>query len=295
MWVLVGGFSPLAFATPASSTDYRLITDTLDSAGGRNGSAAYSQVSSMGEFAGISSANPAPVVNKSSYIAQLSDPTALHVTAPSMSLAEGASLQLGAILSLDDGTATILPPGLVTWSIINGPVSTISSGGLATAAIVYQDGSASVKGDHDGFSDSLGLEILNTNIDNFGGYAADGIDDAWQVRYFGLENPLAGPLVDPDGDGQDNLFEYTADVDPTDLWSRFRLFIEAVPGEAEKKKLTFSPIRPGRSYVVEYSDQLVTWSDLTDFTSLDFFPARHVIDNAATPKRRFYRVRITVE
>ncbi len=293
--ILCALLAPLASAGPATSTDYRVITDTLDSAGNRSSSANYTQVGSMGGIVGISSAIPGSTTNKTSYIAQLSDPTALQITAPSPTLPEGSTLQLSATLSFDDGTATVLSPASVAWGIVSGPLSSISTGGLATAAIVYQDGSAVVKGDHAGFSASLALEILNVNIDNFGSYAADGIDDAWQVQYFGLDNPMAGPLIDPDHDGQNNLFEYTADVDPTDPWSKFRLTIEPVPGEAQKKKLIFSPIRPGRSYVVEYSAQLISWDDLTGFSSLDFLPERQVIDNAATPAKRFYRVRIEIE
>ena len=83
---------------------------------------------------------------------------------------------------------------------------------LTTAATVYQDTAAVVQVTYQTLTDTLNLTVLNTLPDNFSTYAADGIDDDWQVLYFGLGNPNAGPLIDPDYDGQNNLFEFTAGV-----------------------------------------------------------------------------------
>ena len=46
--------------------------------------------------------------------------------------------------------------------------------------------------------------MLDTIADNFGTYAGDGLGDDWQVQYFGLSNPNAAPLLDPDFDGHNN-------------------------------------------------------------------------------------------
>src|SRR5947209_4776622 len=41
--------------------------------------------------------------------------------------------------------------------------------------------------------------------------------NAWQAQYFGCNVcPVAAPNADPDGDGQNNLAEFTAGTDPTD-------------------------------------------------------------------------------
>lgn len=40
------------------------------------------------------------------------------------------------------------------------------------------------------------------------------LDDAWQNQYFGLDNPLAAPTADPDG--ETNSFEFTAGLIPSD-------------------------------------------------------------------------------
>ena len=61
-----------------------------------------------------------------------------------------------------------------------------------------------------GVTGSLDLTVINLLADNFGSYAGDGIDDDWQVSFFGLDNPNAAPNVDFDGDEQDNLFEFLA-------------------------------------------------------------------------------------
>jgi len=85
------------------------------------------------------------------------------------------------------------------------------------------------------------------------------------VRYFGLDNPLAAPGLDPDGDGQDNLFEFIAGLDPTDAASRFRVDIAAVPGQPGQKQVTFSPRLADRTYVVRASADLSagSWAEIT--------------------------------
>jgi DNA/RNA endonuclease G (NUC1)/PKD repeat protein len=47
---------------------------------------------------------------------------------------------------------------------------------------------------------------------------------AWQVQYFGdINNPLAAPGTDPDGDGMNNLQEFLAGTDPTNSASAMRI------------------------------------------------------------------------
>ena len=72
---------------------------------------------------------------------------------------------------------------------------------------------------------------MNETATAQGSYAADGVGDDWQFQYFGLNNPNAAPLLDPDGDGQNNLFEFTAGLVPTNPLSRFLVSIAPVPGQ----------------------------------------------------------------
>ena len=122
----------------------------------------------------------------------------------------------------------------MAWSVASGPLTGISASGLATAGIVYQDTAATAQGSYLGDTGTLALTVRNVNTDDFGMYAADGIDDAWQVQYFGLNNPNAAPNVDFDHTGQTNLFKYIAGLNPLD-GSRFTLSIAPVAGQPAQK------------------------------------------------------------
>lgn len=51
------------------------------------------------------------------------------------------------------------------------------------------------------FTAGLNLIVRNIAADDFGKYAGDGIDDDWQVLYFGENNADAAPEIDADGSG----------------------------------------------------------------------------------------------
>jgi hypothetical protein len=57
------------------------------------------------------------------------------------------------------------------------------------------------------------IYLIDQEVLNY--YAGDGIDDTWQIHYFGHGNPNGLPLADPDGDGRNNLAEFLAGTDPT--------------------------------------------------------------------------------
>ena len=139
----------------------------------------------------------------------------------------------------------------------------------------------------------LGLTLLNTLPDNFGTYAGDGVADDWQVVYFGQNNPLAAPQLDPDFDGHTNLFEYTAGLIPTDAASKFNWRIAPVPGQPSQKKLIFSPLVAGRTYTVKTATTLGTpMTTLTGSTFTDTGNERTVTDPAATGGAKFYSIEI---
>ena len=136
---------------------------------------------------------------------------------------------------------------------------------------------------------------MNTLPDNFGSYAADALDDAWQVQYFGQNSLLAAPTQDPDGDGQNNLFEFTAGLIPTDATSFFRVQIESVAGFNTQNKLIFSPRFNDRTYTIKTSTSLLngSWISLTGGTVSDIGTERTITDTSATEPRKFYKVEIT--
>ena len=279
-----------------TSASYSILTDTNDSGGKRASSAAYTNDSSAGGITGISTVAAPVETAKSGYIGQLYETaTGLLLNAAPLTVNEGGTLQLAAFQLLDDATFLTVPATSVTWSIVSGPLTSINANGLATAGIVYQNTPASAQGIYAGnTSPPLALTVLNVNIDDLPGYSGDGIGDDWQVQYFGLPpNPAAGPLMDPDGDGQNNRFEWIAGLVPTDANSAFKLSIVRNAGNAI---LRFGQTVAGRIYTVRYGFDFLdvpNWLPLMGGTVTDIGNQRTVVDpNAAAGPKKFYRVEI---
>ena len=290
------------FAGSRSSANYSIPADSFDAAGGRGQSTNYAvNGNAVGEFgAGANAvASSAAYTNKPGYVGELYDIISLGITAPpSNNLNETASRQLNAAPLADDATTlAALDPSTVAWSVVIGPISSISAGGLATAGNVYQGTPATVGGSAQGLNGQLNLNILNVGSDDFGAYAGDQIDDDWQVQYFGEPpNPLAGPNADPDGDGQNNSFEFTAGLIPNDPTSRFVLKVENVIGQPTQRNVIFNPLVSGRSYTPQCTSSLIvpaSWATLTGTTQSDNGSERTVTDLDAATAPKFYRVHIT--
>jgi hypothetical protein len=283
-----------AHAGPRSSTNYSIPTDSTDAGGQRAASASYTNDGSVGGITGISSVATPAQTAKHGYIGQLTEVTALQLAATPTTVNETATRQLSAAQLLDDDSLNVLAATDVTWSVASGPLSGIDTSGLATAATVYQNAAASAQGGYAGATGTLGLTVLDSIPDNFGSYAGDGLADDWQFQNFGLANPLAAPLLDPDGDGQNNAFEFTAGLIPTDPQSRFTLTIAPVPGQPGQKKVIFAPIVAGRSYTVMTSPDLTSgsWDPLSGGSIVNDGDQRTVTDPAASGPRKFYTVEI---
>jgi hypothetical protein len=283
--------APLAFAGPRTSVSYNVLTDSADAGGLRATSANYTHDASAGDIAGPSTLAPAGIA-KSGYIAQLYEITALELAAPALTVNESETLQLVAALMLDDTTRLVLAPDSVVWSVQSGPLASIGASGIATAGMTFQNTDAIARGDALGFTGTLTLGVLNVTEDDFGAYAGDGLDDAWQVQFFGEDNPFAAPALDPDGDGHANLFEFTAGLVPTDSLSRFEIDIASnVDGQM---RIVFGPLVAGRDYVVEFRTSLAEgdWAPLNGIVS-DDDGVRTVIDPAPVQGEKFYRIGIT--
>jgi len=285
-WALIG-FMAITQSVKAarSSASYSVPADSTDGAGVQVQSANYSvKGSAIGEFgAGQTAiATSAAYSSKAGFVGELYDIVGLSITAASS--------------QADDTTTTAaLDPSTVTWSILSGPFGGISSSGLATAGTVYQDTIAVVQGVAQSLTGQLSLTVLNVNTDDFGSYAGDGIDDAWQVQYFGQNNSNAVPTADPDGDGQSNYFEYIAGVVPNNPNSRFLISIAPVIGQATQRAIVFSPRLSDRTYTVKSKINLTdpTWNSLTSFNMTDNGQTRTVIDLSASGSNKFYHVEIS--
>lgn len=271
-------------ATPA-------LVNSSVSAGGRQTVGSVVVNSDLGSFGGLASAGT--FIARSGVAGQLTDVQSLAVAAAATSLNEGTATQLAATATCTDGTLLPLAAGAVTWSVNSGWLASVSSSGLATAAIVYQNTNGVARADYLGQFGTLTLSVLNVNNDDFGTYAGDGIDDAWQVQYFGIGNANAAPTADPDGDGQNNLLEYLAGTDPTNAASVMTLAIARAG--ANQRTVSFAPVTAGRTYTVEFATSLTAknFSTLSG-TPVDNAGTRTFTDNDATDAARFYRVKITL-
>jgi hypothetical protein len=280
-------------ARSRSSVDYSIVADSVDAGGKHATSANYTNDGSIGGITGIATVAAPVEIAKSGYIGQLYEVANLTLAAAGTGVDETATVQLSASQTLDDLTSLAVPATSVTWSIASGPLTGIDANGLATAGPVYQDTAAVAQGAFGGKTATLALTVRDSLPDNYGSYAGDGIDDSWQNFYFGLNNPNAGPGMDPDGDGQNNLFEFTAGLDPTDPASRLVARVDVVPDQPGQMLVVFSPVVAGRSYVIETSADLDTWSVLTGATQTDSGSERSVTDGGATDPEKFYRVRVS--
>ena len=292
--ILLGCLSMISLAGPRTSADYTLAAEDNSGGGGTAASAGYTAVTSCGGIAGIGASTDLSA--KTGYIGQLYTVAAVEIGAATTSFDEGTTLQLDAALRLDDGTLVAGMAADVVWSVQSGPLAGISETGLATGGTVYQNTAATARAECDGASGTLGLTVVNVTSDDFDSYAGDGIDDDWQVGYFGEPpNSNAGPDADPDADQQDNLLEFLSGFSPVDSAERFQLTIDVIPMDEMVKQVTFTLNRviPGRTYVLMHSDDPATgfggfWdfqvsAPTENWTHSEFFDA----------PRQFFRVEIS--
>ncbi len=283
---LIGLILTAHAVTAGTSANYTLAPDTVDGGGLRGTSASYTVNASVTSGGAGSSAAYAA---RTGFAGQLLDPAGLSLAASPLTVNEGDTRQLSSTLLYDDSTTAPLIASDVAWSVASGPLAGLSPTGLATAAAVYQETAAVARGTYQTFTATLGLTIVNVLPDNFGIYAGDGIPDDWQVHFFGVNNPEAGPLRDPDLDGWHNLFEYNACIIPTDPISTFSMSIEEVPGGGHQ--VSFSPRFPDCNYTILGSSDLSLW-ELVAGTITDTGNIRTILDPLGSGPRRFYCVNV---
>jgi hypothetical protein len=294
---LLGAMTALgASAASRSSASYSVPADSADAGGRPATSASYASHGCIGGVGGIGTVVAPAQIAKHGYMGQLYEVSGLALGANPTTVDEGASRQLTARAMLDDATSINLGAATVSWSVVSGPINGISAAGLATAGSVYEHTPATVHGSFQSRVATLGLLVRNVGNDDYGMYAGDGLDDAWQVAQFGHNNPNAGPGGDPDGDGQNTGYEYVAGTLPLDGTSYFQLWIESVPGQPTHRNLVFSPRVSGRTYVPEFTLDLGSgiFDKLDGFSTTDIGPTRTITDVNATEPTKLYRVRITM-
>ena len=165
-----------------------------------------------------------------------------------------------------------------------------SGNGPSTRPVLTADGrtvvfqsmaSDLVTGDYNDKRDVFLLKLSGADSDG------DGMDDDWEVAYFG--NLSRNGLVDFDGDGVSDLQEFRDGTDPTNSNSVFRVLTVA-PASGGSKTLMWIG-NPTRNYRAEYKDTLdaPTWTALTGAISWNSSTASIVDPAAGAATNRFYR------
>ncbi|MBM3881890.1 MAG: hypothetical protein FJ387_19550 [Verrucomicrobia bacterium] len=289
------GVLPLAVLAAAPWLTARAQPAALDGGGRRAASPSYTVDGSLGSLTGTAVASAPAVVARHGYAGQLYDLHRLALEAAPPVLNEGGTAQLTAFAVLDDATVLALAPAQIAWSVTSGPIASIGAPGIAAAALVYQDSPATVRASYQSIAGTLTFVVLNVGQDDFPPYAGDGLEDAWQVQHFGLDNPNAAPNADPDSDGVNNRHEFTADTDPADPRSFFR--IQGVSLETGFSTRFQSSAK--RRYTLFFATESEggAWTSLPQQT--DVAGTGDVLTlTDSTPRpgpQRFYRVRVTAQ
>lgn len=288
--MLAGACSALA---QSSGGPYSISATSLDPAGGRTTGGVYRQDTALGAT-GSQVAASAAYQAASGYPSMIRDVTSLAVLPGT--LAESASTALTLRQILDDGTQSPVSSLGAVWNVLSGPV-TISPTGVATTQIVPAAVNVSLQVTLGSVTSSATLTIQDTVPDNFGTYGSDGLSDDWQTQHFGANNPQAAPDLDPDGDGQSNLFEFTAGLSPTSGNSRFRVSMEEIPGQPGKKRMVFEPANAGRFFTLYRNTTLSPqgWEPVQGAVTNGNDGTSTLVDPAPPSDRTFYRIQINLQ
>ena len=119
--------------------------------------------------------------------------------------------------------------------------------------------------------------------------AGIGIPDWWQLAHFGIIG--IDPNADPDHDGMSNYQEFWAGTDPLDPSSVLKIDAKSL-NSAGDVQISWQT-SPGKTYSVEYSNDLNSWTALGNPVTGDGTPAV-VIDPAPIPQypHRYYRINL---
>jgi hypothetical protein len=286
-----------AHAAPRATAHYRLGGESLGAGGTASTTPHHSSLGQIGETGGLPTHTPGSgAAANPGYLGSLYEVVSLDLEAHPALVNEDEKFELKATATLHDGTSMALSGMDVAWAVASGPVTLLPGNDAASADPVYLDTQATLLGGYLGLDSNLIVQVLNRDPDNFGLYAGDGLDDAWQVRHFGENNPDADPGKDPDGDGQNNEFEQTAGTGPNDPGSWFELRIVKNPAVAGQVHLVFGPVFPDRDYAVQYRLNLpgAAFAPLEGAIPFDQGTDRIVPDDILGELQKFYRVQISL-
>lgn len=120
----------------------------------------------------------------------------------------------------------------------------------------------------------------------------------WRLLYFGTADNAGDSAddADPDGDGENNLLEYLAGLNPLDPTSLFSFKVALTSDGSRRPIVQFTPVIASRIYALQGTTDLTNpnWQTLTNVSIIDGDNLRSIVDNdPASPK--FYRIQISAD
>ncbi len=284
-------------AAAVSGADYAQTFASLNQLGGTSSTSAhYQQTAYLSEKAPGVEPGEQSVKMLDTLDAQQIQVIGLQIVAGQAELNEGDSTEVEAYWTMDDATMAKIGSGTqVTWS----PMVATTAQTLLTTEPVPQDTELIVTAAAESFETAAAFLVKNVENDDFGLYAADGVDDAWQVRHFGLTNPDGHGDQDPDGDGLTNREEFEAGSDPnagapgnTNPATPEIQWID-LRKNAEGYTLTFEAT-PNQTYEVQHSSDLTpgSWQTIQTLEPSEE-TARAIVISQTDVKEGFFRVVIS--
>ncbi len=161
-FLLLLGLAVNAIAAGQNSVNYNLRVSSLDGGGLRATSASYCNDGSVSGFGGLATASTPQETARTGYAGQLYEVTSFTLSAPSTNLNEAASMPLYAVQFLDDGTVSPAS-SFAHWSF-TGPLASVDTAGIVTAAEVSQNTPAWVGANLEGWTASLNLTVIFIGI-----------------------------------------------------------------------------------------------------------------------------------
>jgi hypothetical protein len=137
-------------------------------------------------------------------------------------------------------------------------------------------------GDFNGNRDVFVVKLTSGDSDG------DGLDDAWELAFFG--NLDRNGTSDFDGDGFTDLQEYRAGTDPTNQGSRLSVLAMARPGDRQTTLIW--PVSKTSAYKVQYKRSVTDaeWTDLNASVTINGNTAFATDPDAGLDAARFYRI-----
>ncbi|MEM8954329.1 MAG: hypothetical protein AAGD22_09285 [Verrucomicrobiota bacterium] len=309
IFILMGVFGGLGCCfgqSTSSSLTYDLLHAPAGDIGGggvatSNGGTVVAQVSTGDPASGVvtSGGTASGFEAKGNLVGQLFDVTGVSVAAAGgTTVNEEGTRQLTATATLDDSTTLDLTQATgAMWAFTPPPISGVNiSTGVATAGNVYEDTATQVAVTFQGGTGVVDLTVLNVGSDDYELYAGDGVDDDWQVLFFGEGNADGVGTANPDGDPDDNEGEFLGGFDPTDGSDFFVLSADGFDG-VSTLNLRLNKVIPGRTYTVRKSVDLGTSTPFAPVGSSFSVGSEEVdrlfVDPGASGRNSFYEVEIS--